>query len=154
MMSLKEIICAPIDSSKLNPDKLKQCEDLTRRVNIIRTAWAKSMTSTSGVRTWADHIRIYKDVASKKRYPFEDGIFVESKVPKLSKHLETVTDCAAVDIDDPGQELKKWLKNTDIGKKALEDANLWCEEDDVERLHFQNKAFGSYKSGVTRWFKP
>lgn len=154
MMTLKEIICAPIDPQKLDPKKLAQCEDLTRRVNIIRTAYGKAMSSTSGVRTWAEHIRIYKDLATKKQYPFTDGIFVESKVPKLSKHLEIVTDCAAVDIADPGQKLKAWLKDTPEGRKAMEDADVWCEDDNVQRLHFQNKAFGSYKPGGTRWFKP
>lgn len=153
MMSLKEI-CHPIDPSKVGPEKLKQCQDLLQRVNIIRARYNKPMTSTSGIRTWAEHVRIYKEVAAKKQHPFPDGIFDESKIPKASKHLETITDCAAVDIADPGQLLKKWLKDTDEGRKALEDANLWCEDDDVQRLHFQNKPFGSYKPGGTRWFKP
>lgn len=153
-MSLKEIICAPIDPKSLNPDKLKQCQDLTDRVNIIRAAYGKAMSSTSGVRTWAEHVRIYKDIAAKKRAPFEDGIYKEEKIPKASKHLETVTDCAAVDIRDPGHQLKNWLQNTPEGRAALDKANLWCEEDNVERVHFQNKAFGSYKPGGTRWFKP
>ncbi len=154
MMTLKEIICAPIDPKALNQDKLKQCEDLLKRVNIIREKWNKSMSSTSGVRTWAEHVRIYKDVASKKQHPFPDGKFDESKIPKASKHLETVIDCAAVDIADPGLSLKKWLKDTPEGQAVLNEANLWCEDDDVQRVHFQNKAFGSYKPGGTRWFKP
>lgn len=154
MLTLKEIIHSPIDPKSLDPKKLEQCEDLTRRMNIVRTAWAKAMRPTNGVRTWADHLRIYKTLANKKQHPFEDGVFDESKIPKLSKHLETVTDSAAVDISDPGQSLKKWLKETDLGKKTLDEADLWCEEDDVERVHFQNKKFGSYKPGGTRWFKP
>lgn len=154
MLTLKEIIHADIDHKSLNPSKLKQCEDLTARMNIIRVAWNKAMSISSGVRTWADHIRIYKDVAAKKQHPFEDGIFVESKVPKLSKHLETVIDCAAADVKDPGQLLKKWLKETPEGRAALDKANLWCEDDNVERVHFQNKPFGSYKPNCSRWFKP
>lgn len=154
MMTLKEIIHANIDPKNLDPKKLAQCEDLLRRVNIIRKAWAKAMYSSSGVRTWADHIRIYKDLAKKKQHPFKDGIFDEAKVPKFSKHLEIVTDCAAVDILDPGQAIKKWLKDTEAGRKVMEEADVWCEDDDVQRLHIQNKAFGSYKPGGTRWFKP
>lgn len=154
MMTLKEIIGDGVDQSKLDPKKVKQCQDLTDKVNIIRAAYKKAMTVTSGVRTWDHHIRIYKDLATQKRHPFLDGKFDESKVPKLSKHLETVTDCAAVDIADPGQKLKAWLKDTPEGREALEKANLYCEEDAVQRLHFQNKPFGSYKPGGTRWFKP
>ena len=154
MMTLKEIIGSSITEDKLNPKKLEQCKDLQRRVNIIREAYGKPMNSNSGVRTWADHIRIYKDLATQKRHPFINGIFDETKVPKLSKHLETVLDCAAVDIADPGQLIKKWLKETPEGRAALDKADLWCEDDDVQRLHFQNKAFGSYKPGGTRWFKP
>ena len=154
MMTLKEIIGDGVDQSKLNPLKLAQCQDLTNRVNIVRAAYAKAMTVNSGVRTWAHHIEIYKDLATQKRHPFLDGIFNEAKVPKLSKHLETVLDCAAVDIADPGQALKKWLKDTPEGRAALDKADLWCEDDDVQRLHFQNKAFGSYKPGGTRWFRP
>ena len=149
MMTLKEIIHDNIDPSKMNKDKLAQCEDLLKRVNIVRAKWAKPMTSTSGVRTWADHTRIYKDKAAKKQAPFLDGIYDESKVPKKSKHLETVTDCAAVDIADPGLALTKWLK-TPEGNKVLEEAGLYCEEGNTNWVHFQNKAPGSGK----RWFLP
>ena len=144
MMTLKEIIHADIDPSKLDPKKLAQCEDLTKRVNIIRAKWARAMTSTSGVRTWAEHLRIYK----------EKGIIYLAKIPKLSKHLETVTDCAAVDIADPGLALTKWLKDTPEGRAALDEANLWCEDGNTNWWHAQNKPFGSYKPGGTRWFKP
>jgi hypothetical protein len=154
MMSLKEIICAPIEPSKLDPKKLEQCQDLTDRVNIIRAAWGKAMSTSSGVRTWADHIRIYKDLAARKRRPFLDGIYDESKVPKKSKHLEIVNDCAAVDVPDEGLKLTAWLKDTDEGKAALEKANLYCENGNKDWVHFQNKPFGSYKKGGTRWFDP
>lgn len=153
-MTLKEIICAPIPPEKLDPDKLEQCKDLTDRVNIIRAAWGKAMSTSSGVRTWAEHIRIYKQLAEKKRHPFVDGIFKEELVPKKSKHLEIVTDCAAVDVPDKGLLLTTWLKETPEGKAALEEADLFCEEGNVDWVHFQNKPFGSYKKGGTRWFKP
>lgn len=154
MMSLKEIVGHELTPAQLRPEKLAQCQDLTDRVNIVRAAWAKAMTVNSGVRTWAHHIEIYKDLAAQKRHPFPDGKFDEAKVPKLSRHLETVLDCAAVDIADPGQKIKAWLKDTKEGQDVLNKANLWCEDDNVQRLHFQNKAFGSYKPGGTRWFKP
>lgn len=144
MLSLKEIIHADIDPSKLNPEKLKQCEDLTRRMNIIRMKWGKAMTSTSGVRTMQDHLRIYK----------EKGIVDPAKIPMKSKHLETVTDCAAVDIADPGLLLTNWLKNTPEGRAAADEADLFFEDGNSNWVHAQNKPFGSYKKGGTRWFKP
>lgn len=144
MLSLKEIIHADIDPSALNPAKLAQEQDLLKRVNIVRDRWAKAMTPTSGVRTWAEHLRIY---AAK-------GITDLSKIPQKSKHLETVTDSAAVDIADPVLALTHWLQDTPEGRQALNDADLFCEAGNANWVHFQNKAFGSYKSGGTRWFNP
>lgn len=149
MLSLQEIVGNEVSIDDLDPDKLEQEKDLLDRMNIIRTRWGKPMTRTSGVRTWKHHVEIYKDKAAKKQKPFLDGVYDESKVPKLSKHLETVTDCAACDIADPGLALTKWLK-TPEGNAALEEADLYCEEGNTNWVHFQNKA---PKSGK-RWFLP
>ncbi len=154
MMTLKEIIGSELTESTISQDKLEQCKDLLDRVNIIRTAWNKAMSSTSGVRSWAHHTQIYKDKATKNQAPFADGVYDESKVPKKSKHLETVIDSAAVDIADPNLELTHWLKNTPEGQAALEQADLYCELGNSNWVHFQNKPFGSYKAGGTRWFNP
>jgi hypothetical protein len=143
MLSLQEIIHGA-DADQIPAAKLEQEQDLLVRVNKIRVAWDKAMTVTSGVRTWADHLRIYHD----------KGITDLSKIPTKSKHLETVTDAAAVDIADPGLLLTHWLKNTPEGQAALEDADLYCEDGNANWVHFQNKPFGSYHSGGTRWFKP
>lgn len=144
MMSLAEIIHTNVKPEALNQLKLAQCKDLLIKVNIIRAKWNKAMISTSGVRTLADHLRIYK----------EKGITDQSKIPMKSSHLETVTDRAAVDISDPSLALTKWLKDTPEGRAALDEANLFCEDGNANWVHFQNKAFGSYKPGGTRWFKP
>lgn len=154
MMSLKEIIGSELTEDTLNSEKLNQCKDLTNKINIIRTAWNKAMNSTSGVRTWEHHTSIYKDKAAKHQAPFLDGVYDESKVPKKSKHLETVTDSAAVDIADPNLELTRWLKNTPEGRAAADEADLFFEDGNSNWLHAQNKPFGSYKKGGTRWFKP
>jgi hypothetical protein len=141
MLSLKEIIHADIEPNTLDPEKLKNEEDLLVKVNIIRAKWNQPMTATSGVRTLADHLRIY---AAK-------GITDKSKIPMKSKHLETTADAAAVDIADPGLKITAWLKaNPDI----LENAGLWCEDGNKNWVHFQNQPFGSYKAGGTRWFIP
>lgn len=147
MLSLQEIVGKEIKVDDLDPDKLEQERDLLDRVNKVRTAWARAMTVTSGVRTWEHHLDIYRQKAASKQKPFLDGVFDENKVPKLSKHLETVTDCAAVDVADPGLELTKFLKDN---LSILEDAGLYCEEGNTNWVHFQNKAPTSGK----RWFLP
>jgi len=141
VLTLKEIIHANIEPESLDSDKLENEQDLLNKVNIIRTRWNKPMTVTSGVRTLAEHLRIYA----------QKGITDQSKIPMKSKHLENTAGAAAVDISDPGLEITEWLKdNPDI----LEEADLYCEDGNSNWVHFQNKPFGSYKSGGTRWFKP
>lgn len=140
MLSLEEIIHCGMDPQTLDADKLAQEQDLLIKVNKVRLAWNKAMTVTSGVRTLADHLRIY---AAK-------GITDHSKIPMHSKHLETVTNAAAVDIADPGLELTHWLKNTPEGQTALEDADLYCEDGNLNWVHFQNQPPASGK----RWFLP
>lgn len=153
MMTLKEI-CNPVPPEQVPAKKLEQCKDLLAKVNIIRAAWGKAMTTSSGIRTWTKHLEIYKDLAARKRKPFENGIFDETKVPKKSSHLDVVDDRAAVDVPDPGLKLTKWLKETPEGQAALEKADLFCEDGNADWVHFQNKPFASYKKGGTRWFKP
>ncbi len=97
---------------------------LLHRVNKVRAAYAKPMTVTSGLRTWAQHLQIYKKKLG--------DAYAESKVPKASKHLIG----AAVDISDPKRLLQKWCIDN---VKTLEDAGLWCEafEDTPTWVHFQ-----------------
>lgn len=109
----------------------------------------KGWLATSGLRTMERHLRIYRDLAARKRRPFEDGVFDESKVPKSSKHLNGT----AVDIADPGLKITKWLK-TPEGAALLDKYDLYCEEGNADWVHFQTKKFGSYKPGGSRWFNP
>jgi hypothetical protein len=55
------------------------------------------------------------------------------------------------DIGDPGLAITTWLK---ANPEILEKAGLFCEDGNDDWIHFQNKPFGSYKPGGTRWFKP
>lgn len=106
---------------------------LLERVNKVREEYGKPMVVTSGLRTMADHLRIY---AAK-------GIVDQAKIPMKSHHLFG----EAVDISDPNLELTSWLKaNPDI----LEDAQLWCEDKNANWVHFQTCP---PKSG-NRWFLP
>jgi hypothetical protein len=140
MIGLDEIIhCGNVND--LPDGKGDQEKDLLDRVNKVRALWGKPMTVTSGVRTLQEHLRIY---AVK-------GITDQSKIPMHSKHLETVTDAAAVDIADEGLEITAWLK---ANPSILEDADLYCEDGNSNWVHLQNKPFSSYKEGGTRWFKP
>ena len=146
MLTMKELL----GSAKLedqSPEIQKNLQITLDKVNKVRAKWAKAMTPTSGLRTMNDHIRIYKDLASKKKRPFENGIYDESKVPKKTKHLFG----QAVDVSDPKLEITAWLK---ANPEILEEADLYCEEGNSNWVHFQSVPFGSYKKGGTRWFKP
>ncbi len=114
MISLKE----------LNPKSYPTTEEidgnlaiLLERLNKIRTAWAKPMTVTSGLRSQAQ----------------QDGLISSGKsnAPK-SKHLMG----QAADIYDPKGELKAYiLANTSL----IEEIGLWCEAFDSTPtwIHFQ-----------------
>lgn len=117
---------------------------LLERVNVIRAAWGKPMTVTSGLRTMAHHLEIYRAKAQHHQAPFRDGVFDESKVPKNSRHLFGM----AVDISDPDLELTAWLKENN--SQRLVDAGLWCEEGNENWVHFQIVA----PLSGNRWFYP
>lgn len=107
----------------------------------------KDWVCTSGLRTMADHLRIYKNLAAQHKKPFLDGIYDESKVPKGSKHLYG----RAADIYDPALLLTQWLRDN---PHILEQAGLWCEEGNANWVHFQNKPHASWKPGEDHWFQP
>jgi len=109
--------------------------ELLVRINKVRAAYGKPMTVTSGLRTMADHLRIY---AAK-------GITDKSKIPMQSNHLYG----RAVDISDPNKELQAWvLKNV----KLMEEIGLWMEDFSATTnwVHFQ---INPPKSG-NRFFQP
>lgn len=97
---------------------------LLHRINLVRLAWGKPMTVTSGLRSMEDQLRINPGALK-------------------SKHLIG----AAVDILDRDGSLKAWLIQN---PKILEDSGLWCEANTVGWVHFQ---VTPPKSG-NRWFIP
>jgi hypothetical protein len=109
--------------------------------NIIRVAWGKPMTCTSGYRSMQDHLRIYSEKMGKN--------FDPKKVPMRSHHLYG----EAADFADPHLELTAWLKTSE-GQAAADEANVFFEEGNANWVHIQTVPFGSYKPGGTRWFKP
>lgn len=119
---------------ELDEIQKKNIEILLHRMNQVRLLYGKPMIITSGVRTIADQIRIYKD----------KGITDVSKIPMKSMHLIG----AACDVLDLNGELMKWCK---ANVHHLESIGLWIEDDvSVPRVHFQ---IYSPKSG-SRFFKP
>lgn len=90
---------------------------LCERLNVIRTAWGKPMTVTSGLRDAAQQANLVKSGQS---------------TATKSKHLLGL----AADIADPDGSLAKWLKDN---VKLLEKASLWCEDPEYTRgwVHFQ-----------------
>lgn len=107
---------------------------LLDRANKIRDAWGRPMTATSGLRTMADHLRIYA----------QKGITDPAKIPMKSHHLFG----EAVDILDAQLELTAWLKGD--GATIAEDIGLWFEEGNANWVHMQ---IVPPKSG-NRWFLP
>jgi hypothetical protein len=105
-------------------------EILHHRMNIIRAEWGKPMRVTSGVRSIADHRRIY---ANKKVV----------RIPMGSKHLTA----QACDIEDKDGALMAWCK-TNV--PLLERVGLWLEADTKGWCHFQTVPPGS----GNRFFKP
>lgn len=134
MLSMKELLGSYKleDQPKTTQDNLNK---LLKSVNVVRIAWGKPMTVTSGLRSMADHLRIYKN----------KGITDPSKIPLKSRHLYG----EAVDISDPNKELQIWCK---ANEKILEQAGLWMEDFSVTPnwCHFQCVP---PKSGK-RWFLP
>ena len=125
MISYKELLGSHA-VSELSIAHQHNLEELLKRINIIRAAWGKPMTVTSGYRSMQDHIRIYSTLASKRGVQFD-----ASKVPMSSAHLKS----SAVDISDPDGSLYDWCR---ANEPLLESTELWCEEkDDQARVHFQ-----------------
>ena len=115
---------------------------LLDRVNLIREAYNKPMTVTSGLRTLEHHLAIY---AAK-------GITDKTKIPMKSLHLVGLA-CDLVPIEDDIKHLHDWVRNNE---KILEDIGLFYESLSVTLswLHLQSVPFSSYKKGGKIWFIP
>lgn len=101
---------------ELNPHRLRLTTEqqenllvLLKRVNDLRTAYGKPMFVTSGLRSVADHLKIYM----RKGIPI-------NRVPMKSQHLVG----AACDFSDPKGDLARWAI---ANEKKLELFKLWCE---------------------------
>lgn len=134
MITLAEIL-EGTDFNTLPKEHQDNLLILLEKINKIRTEFAKPMTVTSGYRSMAKHLEIYK----------KKGITDQSKIPMKSRHLSG----AAIDIYDPNQVLQKWVLDN---IKILEEVGLWCEDFSATPnwVHFQIISPASGK----RFFKP
>ena len=99
--------------SDIDINTQQQMEILLKRINMIRDAWGKPMTVTSGYRTESDQMRI------------------NPKAPR-SAH----TRGQAVDILDEDGSLAAWVH---ANEALLEQVGLWCEATESTKgwVHFQ-----------------
>ncbi len=121
MISMKEIL-KNVSLESLPKEHQDNLKILLEKANVIRSAYGKPLTVSSGYRSLDDHLRIYK----------EKGIIDQSKIPMASKHLYG----QAIDFADPKQELQKWIL---ANIKILEDNGIFCEDFSatVNWLHMQ-----------------
>lgn len=109
--------------------------DLVERLNVIRRAYGKPMTVSSGFRTKEDHLRVYR----------EKGITDPKKIPMGSRHLSG----KACDIADSDGKLKDWVNDN---VELCEKVELWMEDFSATPtwIHFQSEPPASKK----RFFMP
>lgn len=150
-ISMDEYFMGRTDMMSLPPDQIGNVNTLIPKINDLMKLYGKELRCSGGYRRMEDHIRIYKDKALKKQYPFLDGVYNEAKVPKGSMHLKA----AGIDLADADGRLKKWIMSP-AGQKALEDLNLWIEHPDAcpTWLHVQCIQYGSWIPGKSRVFRP
>lgn len=131
---MKELLSNQATFESLDKEIQDNLNILLDKVNKVRTAYAKPMIVTSGLRTKQHHLEIYA----------RKGIF-PPKVPMKSNHLFG----RAVDFADGDGKLKKWiLENI----KLIEEIGLYMEDFTATKtwVHFQ---INPPKSGK-RFFKP
>lgn len=131
---MKELLSNQATFESLDKEIQDNLNILLDKVNKVRTAYAKPMIVTSGLRTKQHHLEIYA----------RKGIF-PPKVPMKSNHLFG----RAIDFADGDGKLKKWiLENI----KLIEEIGLYMEDFTATKtwVHFQ---INPPKSGK-RFFKP
>ena len=134
MISIIELLSNQAKFEDLEKDIQTNLTELHRKVNLLRSAYGKSMIVTSGLRTKKHHLDIYA----------RKGIFPPI-VPMKSNHLFG----RAVDFADGDGKLKAWvLENI----KLIEEIGLYMEDFSATKtwLHVQTNP---PKSGK-RFFKP
>lgn len=118
---------------------------LLGKLNQVRSKYGKPMKVSSGLRTMAHHMEIYKEKAEKEGVPFDP-----SKVPLKSKHLYgQAADLVPADVDD----FKQWCTDND---DFLREVGIWMEAFDSTPtwVHQQSVQYGSFQEGGSLQFNP
>lgn len=141
MIQLKDLVPSSTSIDHVPLDIQASLRELFAKLVRLELGSKVRFICTSGLRTMADHLRIYAEINAKR---VKQGL-PELNIPMSSKHLIG----QAADIYDPKGELKQWcLANV----SKLEEIGVWCEDFASTKtwVHFQTRP---PKSG-NRFFKP
>lgn len=131
-ISAKEYLMGRAEVEDLTPlenltiEQIGNMNTLISRVNQFLEKFGSYRKVTSGIRSMADHKRIYAEINAKRK---AKGL-APVKVPMNSKHLI----CAAVDLEDADGKLMAFAR---ANTKLLRDLGLWCETRQGGWLHMQ-----------------
>lgn len=125
-------------------NQMMNMETTAFKVSRMEKAYGHPFTATSGLRSMADHLRIYKEKAAKAGVPFD-----QSKVPLKSKHLFG----EAVDVADLNGSIAQWAEDNDA---LMREIGVWFEARPATPgwLHIQIVPYASFKPGKSLWFMP
>lgn len=93
-------------SDRIEEEDDPKVEAFLEKINLFRNECGIPMVATSYYRSRARQLRIYRDKAAKKQFPFTDGVFDRKKVPMNSRHLYF----DACDFADSNKKLAKWVQ--------------------------------------------
>jgi hypothetical protein len=102
--------------NELSPTQIANINTLIPKVNELLERFGEYRKVNSGLRTMADHTRIYKEINAKRK---AQGL-PEKPVPMGSHHLSG----AAIDLEDRDDKLKKWILNN---VSVLDELDIYCE---------------------------
>lgn len=89
-------------------------DELLIKINKLRAAYGKPLIVTSGYRSLAHHLEIYK----------RKGITDQKKIPMKSRHLSGQA-IDVVPVEDSIKHLQDWIKDN---VKLMEEIGLWFED--------------------------
>lgn len=148
MAITREEIIGSTEWDDIPEEHQNNIDDLLVKLNKIRTKWGKPMFSSSGYRSMAQHLAIYK----------KKGITDKKLIPMKSKHLfGQADDIGDADEKTPGTqilEFQQWCRDNEDW--LLNEVGVWIEHFDYTKtwVHFQSVPYASWKPGKSIFFIP